>query len=104
MMVPNYYRKNSNQCDNIFLTSANYVSCVAAVNEDNHPVIEDKPDNNKFTSLNKIGTLQVTVMDDINSDATFLPLHHYLTTYSLLYCFLLRQELLIKYLTVHIPL
>jgi hypothetical protein len=84
------------------LTSANYVGCVTAVNEGHHPLIEDKPDNSKFTSLNKIGTLQVTITDDINSDATFLPSHYYLTTYSLLYCFLLGQELLIKYLTVHI--
>lgn len=102
MMVPNYYRKNSNQCDNIFLTSANYIGCVVAVHEGHHPVIEDKPDNSKFTSLNKIGTSQVTVTDDINSDATSLPSHYYLTTYSLLYCFMLGQELLIIYLTVHI--
>jgi len=47
-MVPNYYRKNSNQWDNIFLTPAHYLGCVAAVNEGHHPVIQDKPDNSKL--------------------------------------------------------
>jgi len=47
MMVPNYYRINSNRCDNIFLTSARYLGCVAAVNE-GHPVIQDKPDKSKL--------------------------------------------------------
>jgi len=48
MIVPNYYRKNSNQCDNIFLISAHYLGCVAAVNEGHHPVILDKPHNSKL--------------------------------------------------------
>jgi hypothetical protein len=48
MMVPNYYRKNSNQWDNIFITSPHYLGCVAAVNEGHHPVIQDKPDNSKL--------------------------------------------------------
>jgi hypothetical protein len=44
-------------------------------------------------------------MDDIITDATFVPSHHYLTTYSLLFFSYrpnLTKELLIKYLTVHI--
>jgi hypothetical protein len=48
MMVPNYYTKNSNQWDNIFLTSAHYLGCVAAVNVDHHLVTQDKPNNSKL--------------------------------------------------------
>jgi hypothetical protein len=46
-IMPNYYRKNSNQWDNIFLTSAHYLGCVAAVNV-GHLVTQDKPDNSKL--------------------------------------------------------
>lgn len=73
------------------MTSVHYLSCVAAVNQGHHAVIQDKPETVNYKFKFKISALQVTVMDNIITDATFIQSHHYLKTYSLLYCFTIGQ-------------